>query len=212
MRPAERRARGWRRGRTRGVSEILATILLVAIGIVLAAVLYVLVVGVAHGPGNTPIGSAFAAGDPRSSNGVGSAGSSTCALSTTTLAPAVKSGDWSYTLDVETSTASLGSLLLQVRTATGAFDTALIGFYTVNLAGLVVACAGSSAMPASGSMSQSLQFVYPTAGGARSSTLPTAGYQIVLEMGSIDPTGQGYRFGVAGQGAYSGTTAAVTLP
>lgn len=212
MRGAELCARRWRWGRTRGVSEILATILLVAIGIVLAAVLYVLVVGVAHGPGNVPIGSAFAAGNPRSSNGVSSAGSSTCAVTTTTLAPAVKSGDWAYTLDVETSTASLGNLLLQVRTATGSFDTAHIAFYVVNVGGLVVACAGSSATPASGSMSSSLPFVYPAAGGARSSTLPSAGNQIVLEMGSINPTDQGYRFVVAGQGAYSGATAAVTLP
>jgi flagellin-like protein len=212
MSPRELRARRWRRHRPRGVSEILATILLVAIGIVLAAVLYVLVVGLVHGPGNVPIGSAFAAGNPRSSNGIGAAGSATCASTTTTLAGAVRSGDWAYSLDIETSTAHFGDLLLQVRTASGAFDASHIAFYVVNLQGLVAACAGSSAVPASGSMSSALPFVYPSSGGASASARPSAGDQIVLEMGSSNPTAQGYRFVVAGQGSYSGTTAAVVLP
>jgi flagellin-like protein len=52
-----------RRGRARrGVSPIIATILLGAITVVLAAILYILVSGVTHGPANTPLGSAFAYG------------------------------------------------------------------------------------------------------------------------------------------------------
>jgi flagellin-like protein len=54
----------WRmrsRGR-RGVSPIIATILLVAITVVLAAVLYILISGLTRGPGNTPLGSAFGLG------------------------------------------------------------------------------------------------------------------------------------------------------
>ncbi|HTT15609.1 MAG TPA: archaellin/type IV pilin N-terminal domain-containing protein [Thermoplasmata archaeon] len=46
----------------RGVSPIIAMILLVAIVVVLAAVLYVLVIGVVHGPGEVPLGTAFYAG------------------------------------------------------------------------------------------------------------------------------------------------------
>ncbi len=57
-------ARSWRKARKRAVSPIIATILLVAITVVLAAVLYVLISGLTHGPGNTPIGSAFAIGNP----------------------------------------------------------------------------------------------------------------------------------------------------
>jgi hypothetical protein len=189
-----------------------ATILLVAIGVVLAAILYVLVTGLDHGPANDPIGSAFAAGNPRSSNIVGTAGSSTCASTSTTLAAAVQSGDWTYTLDIETSSARLGNLLLQVHTATGSFDAALIAFYVVNDVGGVVACAGSSLSPASGSMSTALPFVYPTAGHATGSAVPGAGDQIVLEMGPSNPIGQGFTFVAVGQGSFSGTTAPVPLP
>ncbi|HTT26463.1 MAG TPA: archaellin/type IV pilin N-terminal domain-containing protein [Thermoplasmata archaeon] len=55
------RSGGRRRSRS-GVSEIVATILLVAITVVLAAVLYVLVSGLTRAPGTTPIGSAFTLG------------------------------------------------------------------------------------------------------------------------------------------------------
>jgi len=47
-------AHRWRRARKRGVSPIIATILLVAITVVLAAVLYVLVSGLTHTSVSTP--------------------------------------------------------------------------------------------------------------------------------------------------------------
>jgi flagellin-like protein len=59
---ANRRPQKWRAGGRRGVSPIIATILLVAITVVLAAVLYILISGLTRGPGNTPLGSAFAFG------------------------------------------------------------------------------------------------------------------------------------------------------
>jgi archaeal type IV pilus assembly protein PilA len=55
--------RSWRKARKRGVSPIIATILLVAITVVLAAVLYVLISGLTSGGANTvPIGGAFSFG------------------------------------------------------------------------------------------------------------------------------------------------------
>jgi flagellin-like protein len=55
-------ARRWRKKAKRGVSPIIATILLVAITVVLAAVLYILISGLTKGPGNTPLGTALAIG------------------------------------------------------------------------------------------------------------------------------------------------------
>ena len=49
-----KRSRSWRKPRKRGVSPIIATILLVAITVVLAAVLYVLVSGLTKGGSSTP--------------------------------------------------------------------------------------------------------------------------------------------------------------
>src|SRR4029077_16667981 len=57
--------RRWRQKGRRGVSPIIATILLVAITVVLAAVLYILISGLTKGPGNTPLGTALAMGSPQ---------------------------------------------------------------------------------------------------------------------------------------------------
>jgi flagellin-like protein len=58
------RTRNWRRKHQRGVSPIIATILLVAITVVLAAVLYILISGLTKGPGNTPLGTSLALNKP----------------------------------------------------------------------------------------------------------------------------------------------------
>ena len=61
-------SRRYRKNARRGVSPIIATILLVAITVVLAAVLYILISGLTKGPGNTPLGTALALGAPRESS------------------------------------------------------------------------------------------------------------------------------------------------
>ncbi len=60
----ENRAHRWRKKSKRGVSPIIATILLVAITVVLAAVLYILISGLTKGPGNTPLGTALTLSKP----------------------------------------------------------------------------------------------------------------------------------------------------
>jgi flagellin-like protein len=64
MNGKQTRSRLWRRKKQRAVSPIIATILLVAITVVLAAVLYILISGLTKGPGNTPIGTSLALGKP----------------------------------------------------------------------------------------------------------------------------------------------------
>ena len=64
MNRSTRSPRLWRKKSKRGVSPIIATILLVAITVVLAAVLYILISGLTKGPGNTPLGTALALGSP----------------------------------------------------------------------------------------------------------------------------------------------------
>ncbi|MCI4331182.1 MAG: type IV pilin [Thermoplasmata archaeon] len=61
----------WRKKDKRGVSPIIATILLVAITVVLAAVLYILISGLTKGPGNTPLGTALTLGTPKENSVAG---------------------------------------------------------------------------------------------------------------------------------------------
>src|SRR5208282_19818 len=115
-----KRERSWRRGRLTGVSPIIAMILLVAIGVVLSAVLYILVSGLFHGPGSVPIGSAFTAGRP--TPGTCAAGSSQI-LGAAAISGGCTPGDFVYTITVESSTVSFGSLRLEVKTSAGLIYT-----------------------------------------------------------------------------------------
>jgi flagellin-like protein len=194
------------------VSPIIATILLVAITVVLAAVLYVLISGLTHGTGSAPIGSAFAAGNPVASNSGYSGTTSACSSSTTAVASAIKAGDWTYTLTVESSSVSFGSIGMEVKTSGGSIATSAGGFYIVNTAGNVVACGA-------GSLAQT-SWTYPTSSVTASTPLTTL-YTIVIDTGLTGPTsgvttnpwtGLGYSFIGVGVGSYSGTTSPVTLP
>ena len=94
--------RGWRKARKRGVSPIIATILLVAITVVLAAVLYVLISGLTSGPGNAPLGSHFGWGSPSN---------------TTTKAPTT----YSYSIDIASASGvSTSDLSFGLHSANGA--------------------------------------------------------------------------------------------
>ncbi len=201
--------RSWRKARKRGVSPIIATILLVAITVVLAAVLYVLISGLTSGGvGSKPIGSAFNAGNPILGN-PGSGTSSTCATTSTTLAAAIKTGDYTYTLTVESSTITIGSALFEVKTAAGAVSAFAGGFYIVNIAGLVVACS-------SGALAMSSAFsIFPTdVAGTSASTPLTSLYTIVIDVAATgsNPSGIGLTFNALGTGSYSGTTSPLSLP
>lgn len=103
MHLTERKHR-WGRKARRGVSPIIATILLVAITVVLAAVLYILISGLTKGPGNTPLGTALA------------------------MAPATeqsKGTNFWYNFSVSTASGGLtwSNLVFQFQTSTGGIIT-----------------------------------------------------------------------------------------
>jgi len=188
------------------VSPIIATILLVAITVVLAAVLYVLISGLTHGPGNTPIGTAFSAGNAQSS---------VCATGSTFATNGCKAADYVYTLTVETATASFASVLFEVKTSTGAvFVAASVGGFSITTVTGAIAAQQSAA---STTMAMTSTFgVYgasPICNGAACgpSTTFSSIYSIVIDMGTGNPTGQGYSFVAVGTGSYSGTTSPVAL-
>ena len=205
--------RSWRKARKRAVSPIIATILLVAITVVLAAVLYVLISGLTHGPGSTPIGSAFTAGNPVASQ---------CPAGDTFAANGCLAGNYIYTLTIESSTVSFGSVLFEVKTSAGAIaltGTKAGGFSVLTIGG-VVAAQSTNVAAASGLAMTATFPTYSAAAGtcggtglcSTSSSLTNL-YTIVIDMGSVtSTTGLGYSFVVLGTGSYSGTTNALSLP
>jgi flagellin-like protein len=112
--------RRWRKKSKRGVSPIIATILLVAITVVLAAVLYILISGLTKGPGNTPLGTALALGSPNEANvGAGAA------------------AKFWYNFSVQSAGGGLimNNLNFQVQTASGGIVAATAG-WTLNVLSL----------------------------------------------------------------------------
>lgn len=96
--------RRWRKKAKRGVSPIIATILLVAITVVLAAVLYILISGLTKGPGNTPLGTALAMSPANEQS---------------------KAANFWYNFSVQSASGglTLSNLAFQVQTSTGGIVT-----------------------------------------------------------------------------------------
>jgi flagellin-like protein len=118
---SENMNRDWRRKRRQsGVSPIIATILLVAITVVLAAVLYILISGLTKGPGNTPIGTALAVAAPKEA----------------TAGAGATTNHW-YNFSVQSASSGLvmGSMNFQVQTTGAGVVTPLAG-WTLNVLGI----------------------------------------------------------------------------
>ncbi|HTT35144.1 MAG TPA: archaellin/type IV pilin N-terminal domain-containing protein [Thermoplasmata archaeon] len=98
------------------MSPIIATILLVAITVVLAAVLYILISGLTKGPGNTPLGTALAVSPPNEGQG--------------------GTKYWyNFTIQSASGGLILNNLAFQVKTSSGAVVTPA-GLTTVTVSGL----------------------------------------------------------------------------
>ncbi len=107
-----KRERSWRKARKRGVSPIIATILLVAITVVLAAVLYVLISGLTHGPSSAPLGTNFSWGVPV--NSTSTSGTVTgCAATSTAHA-------FCYSIEIAGSSVTTSNFILSLRNSAGA--------------------------------------------------------------------------------------------
>ena len=109
MNVLERRVRSWRKARKRGVSPIIATILLVAITVVLAAVLYVLISGLTHGTGSAPLGTNFSWGTPVNTTGQTAEG---CGTAGTAHA-------FCYSIEIAGSSVSTSNFNLALRNGAG---------------------------------------------------------------------------------------------
>jgi flagellin-like protein len=122
MNASGQRNNTWRKTQKRAVSPIIATILLVAITVVLAAVLYVLIAGVTHGPGSAPLGSKLAWGKPHNTSGH------------TAVGCAAVAGHFCYSIEVATAGGGLtvSSVALSLLNNVGATVSWPAG-YTVSL-------------------------------------------------------------------------------
>jgi len=197
------RERSWRKARKRGVSPIIATILLVAITVVLAAVLYVLISGLTKGPGNTPLGSAFGAG----------AATLVTGTATTNLI-GCKTGDYCYYLTIEQASTglTLSSIGFEVRSSAGTASGAAVSISIDSIQSSAAAntvpatCAAAICNGGSGSTGWTYGSAGPCAAGCGAGTqISSATMYMYIDMGTANPTGGGNTLLALAQGSYSGT-------
>jgi len=182
--------RRWRKNGRRGVSPIIATILLVAITVVLAAVLYILISGLTKGPGNTPLGTALAMGSPQAGTN-GTANTYTIAITPSSgLTPA--------------------SLSFQVLSSTGVI-TVLPAGSTVTIIGpqacLVATYTFASNVWANGPVTAT-NHCTPV---GTTTTVLTSGMQFYLSSGTTNLQGTGSSLSAVGVGTFSGSVP-IALP
>ncbi|MCI4362734.1 MAG: type IV pilin [Thermoplasmata archaeon] len=183
------KARSFRKKNKRGVSPIIATILLVAITVVLAAVLYILISGFTKGPGNTPIGTAFAWGTPQKTTGTAATNTlGTCAT-----------GDQCYNM--------------QVGSAGGGITAAGLNFVVRDASGNTLSYAGAKVTLISSTPTVLATYTISTGlwAGTPSTGLSTTQI-LVLDMGctpaACAPNPTGVVIVALGVGSYSGQTTA----
>ena len=195
-----------RRGRRRGVSPIIATILLVAITVVLAAVLYVLVAGLVHGPTSKPsIENAFEVGNPASG---------TCWTQGVTNHICGKAGNRLFNFSIAVSASvTLGDVLFTVKTPLGST------YVNPNAAAFAIMKAGLSTpiayytFAASAGLAMTKAFTYAT--GYSGTTEISSTMYVVIGTGTAASSwmwGEQNTVVVYGMNHFTGQTIGQTLP
>lgn len=198
-----KKERSWRRKNKRAVSPIIATILLVAITVVLAAVLYILIQQYTkNGSNGSPLGTAFAFSG---STDASSAGGATANY-------------YNMTIEQASSTLNFGNLIFQLKSAGGSVFTTGTALEAVNPSGTIEAVyclgvvtvnAGATACAAgndgtwvyNGAHCSAPAF---TTACSSTSALSTSTFlSLVVTPNTVSLTG--YTLYALGQGAYSGT-------
>jgi flagellin-like protein len=185
------------RRKGRAVSPIIATILLVAITVVLAATLYVLVAQMMHGPTSVPLGSAFAVAGARlvtGSAGTFGAGSPCTA------------GDYCYTVSVVSVSngVTFGSLEFQIVTNTGTV-VECVPVPTGPTATGVAITDITGTVRAYGTGAYVTSWTYGGSPVASGTTQVVVSDGIWVDMGTFNPSSQGLVLHVFGAGAFSGS-------
>jgi len=176
--------------------------LIAAGAVATAATLLLVLVLTTQSPGepNTCCpGVEFALGDPVPG---------TCPSAGTFATTGCLAGDFVYTIAIAGSVVTFGNVLFHIETLGGTVYVATggePGFSILNSTGVIA----TQYTAPGGVMAMTSGWTYSA--GTNASTLLTSLYTILLDMGTLDPHGQGYSFVALGTGSFSGTTV-VALP
>jgi len=192
--------RSWRRKNKRAVSPIIATILLVAITVVLAAVLYILIQQyTSHGASGVPLGSALAFGNSADSSWTCTSGAPTSCLATGAAL------SYNFTVESASSTLTIGNLIFQLKSPGNTIvSTANVGVAILNVKGAVEAVYTLSTA-SWGSYGATCGSAFTSQCGS-TTVISTQNGIALTEVGAVSYVG--YSLVALGQGGYQGTVPA----
>jgi hypothetical protein len=154
------------------------------------------------GPCNCPVGSSFTAGDPITG---------TCGSNSTLPVGGCTAGDQVYTLGVESSTVTLGSLRLRVEAPPPSSILTAPGgpasFTLTSASGELVAYWGAP----QGQMAMTTGWTYLLHWSSNATPMTNL-YSILVDVGSSDLMGRGFVFIASVSGGYPETTSPLGLP
>ena len=141
---------------------------------------------------------------------VGNPIAGTCHSGYTFAANGCTGGHYIYTLTIESSSVTFGSVLFEVRTSTGAAYelNATTGFSVMTIGDNVAA-----QTPFTFGEPMAMDTTFSTYGsGVSGSTDLTSVYTILIDVGTTNPAGMGLSFVASGTGDYTGSSSPVSLP
>jgi flagellin-like protein len=191
--------RSWRRKNKRAVSPIIATILLVAITVVLAAVLYILIQQyTSHGSSGVPLGSALAFGNSADSSWTCTSGTSGCTASGAALS-------YNFTVESASSTLTIGNVIFQLKSPGNSIvSTAGLSVAITNVKGAVEGVYNLNTA-AWGSFAATCGTTFNVQCGT-TTVISTQNLIALVEVGAVAL--QGYSLVALGSGGYQGTVPA----
>jgi FlaG/FlaF family flagellin (archaellin) len=184
------------------VSPVIATILLVAIAVVLAAVLYVLVAHVAKSPSaGTPIGTVLALGPAAEVQGT----AKTAGYCTT--------GHPCYDLSIATVASGVGltDLAFAVDTSAGTARVVQMGTAQISVVSLSNSVLAYTTVAQNNPFEVSAWSTFENGASVRTPLSDTMTIWVQFGDTSLDPIGQGFELVVLGSGSYSNSEK-VSLP
>jgi flagellin-like protein len=187
--------RSWRRKNRRAVSPIIATILLVAITVVLAAVLYILIQQYTKAGAATPLGTSFSFG---SSTDSASGANNYYNMTIESAAPTLNFGDLLWQLKSPTGSVFVTGVSVSIVNSLGTVEGAFcIG--TITTGGVI--CGGTSTWVYHGSNCNAPAF---SSVCSSTSLISTASF-ISVAVTPLATSLSGYTLYALGQSAYGGT-------
>ncbi|MCI4339342.1 MAG: hypothetical protein L3J68_03305 [Thermoplasmata archaeon] len=176
-------------------------VVIVLFAAVFSFVAFFATVGPGIGPGETPLGAVFAPGDPTLSR---------CPANSSFASVGCGADDYGYNVFILNVTGvQLSQVQFEVLIASGNVEngTGGLGFSVLNVSGEIVAQFGTQ----DGFMSMS-SGSWSYSPGINAATPLLNSDSIVIDIGPLDPLGDGYTFVAIGTNGITGTTHELSLP